>query len=140
MSDVLHFEFVEFSPWFDAFDDWLSEGVEMRFGRWLNSFFTQRGHALAHYRSAMKKAGAHDYVGAIADYSLTIDGKDTPNDIRAMATYNRALAYSAIKEDGKAARDLEAVLRMPGVPKRIETAALRRVQRVRQRDLRNDLE
>jgi hypothetical protein len=81
----------------------------------------------------MTKANKHDYRGAIADYSAAVEAEDDPSDVTAMVLYNRALAYSAIDETDKAADDLEAVLRMPEVSKRVATAALRRQARVQQR-------
>ncbi len=112
----------------------------MSFIRWVKSWFSHRGQALAAYRSGMEKANKHDYRGAIADYTAAIEDEDTPDDVRAMATYNRALAYSAIHETEKAANDLDAVLAMPGISKRVETAALRRRERVRHRAERNQQE
>ena len=110
----------------------------MNFIRWVKGWLSRRGHALAEYRSGIEKANKHDYHGAIADYTAAIEGEDTPADVRAMATYNRALAYSAIHELKKAANDLDAVLKMPGISKKIETAALRRRERVRQRAEREE--
>jgi hypothetical protein len=86
----------------------------------------------------MKKAEKHNYRAAIADYTAAIDAANTPSDVKAMAIYNRALAYSALHETTKAADDLEAVLKMPKLPKRIKTAALRRQERIRQRDKREN--
>jgi hypothetical protein len=108
--------------------------------RWIRSLFSDRGLALARYRSGIAKADKHDYPGAIADYTATIEAGDTPNDVRAMAIYNRALAYSAIHEDDKADDDLETVLKMPGLSERVRSAALRRQVRIRQREDRKDRE
>lgn len=92
---------------------------------------------MSHYREGMRKAGRHDYRGAIVDYTLAIDASDSQSDIKSMATYNRALAYSAIHDDQHAAQDLDAVLKMPHLPERIKSAALRRQKRVDQRDARD---
>lgn len=105
----------------------------MSFISWVQSLLSHRGRALAEYRSGMKKAGKRDYQGAIIDYTAAIRGEDTPDDLKTMAFYNRALAYSAIHEDEKAAQDLDTVLKMPGVSQRVKTAVLRRRERLRQR-------
>lgn len=110
----------------------------MSFVRWVYSWLSHRGRALAVYRSGMKKAGKNDFQGAIADYTAAIEGEDTPEDLKTMAIYNRALAYSAIHEDEKAADDLDRVLKMPGVSERVKTAAMRRQERVRQRTEKNE--
>lgn len=110
----------------------------MNLFRWVQSLFTRRGHALAEYRSGMKKANQKDFSGAIADYTTAIESDDTPPDVRAMATYNRALAYSALDENEKAASDLDAVLKMPGVANSVKTAAMRRRERVQQRSDREE--
>lgn len=108
----------------------------MKFLHWIQSLISHRGQALAEYRSGIKKANKHDYSGAIEDYTAAIKSEDTPDDVRAMAIYNRALAYSAIHEDNKASSDLDAVLKMPKLSEKVRTAAMRRRERIRQRLLR----
>ena len=81
----------------------------------------------------MAKAKKRDYHGAIADYSAAILAPHFPTDVKAMAIYNRALAYSAIREDAKAAEDLAAMLEMPGLPVNIKTCAQQRWERIRNR-------
>jgi hypothetical protein len=82
----------------------------------------------------MAKASQRDYEGAIADYSAAIQAPEIPTDVKAMAVYNRALAYSAIDEDAKAAEDLAALLEMPGLPENIRTATQQRRERIRRRN------
>jgi len=105
----------------------------MSFMNWVKSCLSHRGKALSLYRSGMAKANERDYDGAIADYSAAIDMPKVPADVRAMMIYNRALAYSAIHEDAKAAEDLAAVLEVAGVPENIKTAAYQRRERMRRR-------
>lgn len=81
----------------------------------------------------MAKASKGDFAGAVVDYSATIQAPNTPNDVLGMALYNRALAYSAIHEDEKAAEDLTRVLSMRGLPEKISTAASQRRERIRRR-------
>ena len=68
----------------------------------------------------MAKANKRDYDGAIADYSAAIRVPHIPTDVKAMAIYNRSLAYHAIHEDAKAAEDLTALLEMPGLYRKNE--------------------
>lgn len=103
---------------------------------WLQRLFTQRGKALAWYRSGMVKAKLGDYRGAIADYSAAIQAPDIPTDVKAMAIYNRALAYSALEEHSKAAADLATMLTIPGVPEDVKTAAHQRRVRIQMREQR----
>ncbi len=86
----------------------------------------------------MAKANRHDYHGAIADYSAAIRASDTPTDVKAMAIYNRSLAYRAIHENAKAAEDLTALLEMPGLSQRIRTEAHQRRELIRRRDDKTD--
>jgi hypothetical protein len=101
--------------------------------RWLSSLVSRRGKALSTYRAGMAKAKKNDFLGAIADYSKAIGASDIPADVKAMAIYNRALAYAAINEDKKAADDLAAMLKMPGLPENIATQARQRRERIRRR-------
>ena len=88
----------------------------------------------------MDKANKRDYDGAIADYTAAIQEPDVPTDVKAMATYNRALAYSAIHQDAKAAADLAAMLEMPGLSERIKKEAQSRRDRIRRRNDKTDHE
>lgn len=110
----------------------------MSLTRWVKSWLTHRGKALSLYRAGMAKANKRDYGGAIADYSAAIRASDIPTDVRAMAIYNRSLAYTAIHEDTKAAEDLAAVLEMPGLSERIKAEAHQRRERIRRRDEKTD--
>ena len=82
----------------------------------------------------MAKANKRDYDGAIADYSAAIRAPDIPTDVKAMAIYNRSLAYHAIHEDAKAAEDLAALLEMPGLSERMKKEAHQRRERIQRRD------
>jgi len=81
----------------------------------------------------MAKANKDDFAGAISDYSAAIQSPKIPPDVKAMAIYNRALAYSAINEDEKAAADLASLLEMPNLPENIQVAAQQRRARIRRR-------
>jgi len=85
-------------------------------------------------RRGMARANKRDYDGAIADYSAAVRAPNIPEDMKAMAVYNRALAYSAIHDDVSAAKDLAAVLAMPRLPASVRTHAQQRRDRIRRRD------
>ena len=114
-------------------DSFTGKATDMGFATWIKSCFTHRGKAISLYRIGMAKANKGDYSGAIADYSAAIDAPHIPADVKAMALYNRALAYSAVHEDAKAASDLAAVLAMPGLSENVKTAAQQRRERIRRR-------
>ena len=105
---------------------------------WVKSLFSHRGKAVSLYRSGMVKANERNFGGAIADYSAAIREPNIPTDVKAMALYNRALAYSAIHEDAKSAEDLAAVLEMPRLPQNIKTQAHQRRERIRRRNENTD--
>ena len=88
----------------------------MGFTGWLERCFSRRGKVLALYRSGIAKASKGDHRGAIADYAAAVGIPNLPSDLKAMVVYNRALAYSAIHEEERAAEDVAAVLHMPGCP------------------------
>ena len=63
--------------------------------------FSGRSKALSLYKRGMKKAKNRDLAGAVEDYTLVIKMPNVSNDVKAMALFNRALAYSrAPKSDG----------------------------------------
>ena len=105
----------------------------MSFASWLKSCFSHHGKAVSLYRSGMAKANERDYDSAIADYSAAIGKPNIPTDVKAMAIYNRALAYSAMHEDAKSAEDIAAVLELPGLPQNIKMQAKERQERMRRR-------
>jgi hypothetical protein len=82
----------------------------------------------------MSKAKNGDFAGAVLDYSATIEAAGISNDVLGMALYNRALAYSAIHENDKAAEDLARALSIPGLPENIKVAAIQRQERIRRRE------
>jgi len=110
----------------------------MSFTTWIQSLLSHRGKAISMYRSGMAKANERDYEGAIADYSAAIEMAKIPADVRAMAIYNRALAYSAINDEVKSVEDLSTLLDLPGVPENIRTAVQQRRERLRRRNEKTD--
>ena len=91
------------------------------------------------YRAGMAKARKKDYLGAIADYTAAIESPHIPDDVKGMASYNRALAYAAVNEDRKAAEDLAAMLNMSGLPENVLREARQRRERIRRRLLADEV-
>jgi len=79
----------------------------------------------------MGKANRDDFAGAIADYTVAIEAPDVPLDVKAMALYNRALAYSSEEQADRAVADLEAVIAMSAAPTNIKAAAQDRLGRLK---------
>lgn len=81
---------------------------------WLLSSFSVRHKALWNYKRGMARAKMRDHEGALTNYTAAIDSKHVPDDVKAMALYNRALVYVAAGDDPKGVDDLDSVLAMDG--------------------------
>ena len=66
-----------------------------------------------HYRLGLARDKKGDPDGAMAAYSSTISLDNAPDDVKAMALYNRALLFATRGDHGKAAADLNAIMVMP---------------------------
>ena len=84
----------------------------MRVFDWLTGQFSNRRKALSLYKRGMARARKRDRQGAINDYTTTIAMRDTPEEVKAMALYNRALAHMAAGDETKGRADLNMVLGM----------------------------
>ena len=100
---------------------------------WLTGRRSVRGSVLALYKRGLSRAVKHDPDGAMEAYSAAIKQPDAPEDLKAMALYNRALLFAAEGEDAKAVADLEAVLATPAELREIKAAAKRRLERMQHR-------
>lgn len=109
----------------------------MQFFNWVKSLFSSRGKALSLYRRGMARANKRDHVGALDDYTATIDMPNVPPDVKAMALYNRPLVYSAHHETAQAVDDLNRVLAMAETPHEIKTEARRRLERMKRQASKN---
>ena len=94
---------------------------------------TPRSEALSLYKEGMACAETKDARGAMNAYSSAIDRADAPEDVRAMALYNRALLFAAEGNTTKALTDLRAVIEMPVSVRDVKLAARRRLERLKQR-------
>ncbi len=91
---------------------------------------TPRGKAMSLYKEGIRKAEERDLEGAIASYSAVIEMASAPGDVKAMALFNRSLAYSRTQNEERAAKDLELVLAMEEATPQTKTAAKERIKRL----------
>jgi tetratricopeptide (TPR) repeat protein len=103
------------------------------FSRLLNRFFSQSGRDDDRLVEGMNLAKAGDTQKAIDIYNSLIDATSAGAVVRARALFNRALAYSSLKDDAQAAADLKQVLAMPNLPENVQTAARAQLARVSKR-------
>ncbi len=90
------------------------------------------------YQRGMIKAKLRDQDSAIADYTAVIDMLDAPDDIRAMARYNRSIAYTASHHHTEAIDDLQQLLEMKSAATNVRTAARRQFVRIQRSSDRLD--
>ena len=99
----------------------------------LFSMFSAKGKALAAYKDGMKRAKSRDWEGAIDVYTSVMNMDAAPPDLKAMAQFNRALAYNSDREFDRAKDDLNAVLASNEIPQNIRTAAEEKLNRMQKR-------
>ena len=85
------------------------------------------------YRLGLARDKKGDSDGAIAAYSSAISLDNAPDDVKAMALYNRALLFAAQGDRSKAAADLNAIMVMPTSVRGVTDAAKRRLERLQHR-------
>lgn len=95
--------------------------------------FTVRGKATARYKRGLDKAHADEFAGAIQDYTAVIQMRGVPPDLKAMATFNRGLAYSLEHDLEKANKDFQAIEAIEGAPNSVLAAAKEKLKRMRKR-------
>ena len=99
----------------------------------LFSAFSSRGKAMAAYKEGMKKAKLRDWPGAIDRYTSVMEMANAPPDLKAMAQFNRALAYNSERDFDNAKRDLDAVIAVKETPPNVRTAAEEKLARMQRR-------
>ena len=100
---------------------------------WFTGASSKRSKALAIFRHGVKRAKLRDIDGAITNYTRVMNLEDVPSDVKAMAQFNRALAYSSARKYDKATDDLDGVLAMPNIPPKVKNAAKVKRERMRKR-------
>jgi hypothetical protein len=101
--------------------------------KWLFIWRSPRREALSLYRQGLAKSEKQEWEAAVVAYTAAIGHDRAPEDVRAMALYNRALLWAAQGETVKAAADLNAIMAMPISVPGVTTAARRRLERLQHR-------
>jgi hypothetical protein len=107
---------------------------------WLQSSFSVRHKALKNYQRGMARAKRRDHEGALANYTAAIDLTNVPDDVKAMALYNRALVYVAAGDDSKGVDDLDSVLAMDGemMIVNVKTMARQKLDKMKSRNSKSN--
>jgi len=102
------------------------------FKRWLWPR-SVRSDAMSHYKRGLACGESKDLKGALSAYTSAIELPDAPDDVKAMALYNRALILVAEGAIEKALADLKVVMELPVPLHVIKLAARRRLERLQHR-------
>jgi tetratricopeptide (TPR) repeat protein len=92
-----------------------------------------RSEALSLYRQGLARAEKQDLEAALVAYTAAINLDRAPEDVKAMALYNRALLFAIQGDSGKALADLNAIVTMPISVPGVTVAARRRLERLQHR-------
>jgi hypothetical protein len=103
----------------------------MSFIKWLFGGRSARSVALSLYKRGLMCIKKHDQRGAMEGFTAAIESPGAPDDLRAMALYNRALLFAALDKFSDAVDDLNAILEMAHPLREIKVAARRRLDRMR---------
>ena len=97
--------------------------------RWLWPH-TVRSDTLSLYKHGLACGESKDVQGALSAYTSAIELANAPDDVKAMALYNRAIIFTAEGATEKALTDLRAVMGLPVPLRVIKLAAKRRLERL----------
>jgi len=92
-----------------------------------------RSDAMSLYKKGLTCSERKDLTGALHAYTLAIESPDAPEDVKAMALYNRALVLAANGAVEEAEGDLQVVMNLPVPLHAIKLAAKRRLERLKHR-------
>lgn len=99
----------------------------------LTGLLSSGGRGEESLKQAMEHAKNGRPAQAVEIYTKLVDAKGTSGELRARALFNRALAYSALKDDERALADLTQVLTVPNLAENVQIAARSQLARVRKR-------
>jgi hypothetical protein len=99
------------------------------FRRWLWPR-SVRIEVLSLYKLGLARTEKQDPEGAMDAYTSAIEQRDAPDDMKAMALYNRALLFAARGSTDHALADLQAIMEMPIPSHGVMLAAKRRLERL----------
>ena len=112
--------------------------MPMNFFRRFVARFTARGRALAQVDQGMVCANNAESDLAIKHYTNVISSSKSPGDVKAMALFNRALAYATIGKELQAKAELTAVLEMPEATAKISRSASDKLVRIKRKQKREE--
>lgn len=102
----------------------------MKLTDWLNRGSAGRRATMASYKQGLGLAASNNASAAIEAYTAAIEHDEAPEDVIAMALYNRALLLAASSTPERAIADLKIVRAMPNAPFSVKVAAKRRLGRM----------
>jgi hypothetical protein len=102
----------------------------MNIFKWMVGRSSARGAAMSHYKRGLARVRKRDPQGAMDAFTLAIELADAPEDVKAMALYNRALLFAGLGDTAQALADLNAVITMPAPLRSIKLATRRRLERI----------
>ncbi len=97
---------------------------------WLRGKCSKKFQAGLIYRRGLLKAKLHDNQAALADYTAVIEMDEAPDDLRAMALYNRSVVHLAQHQQAAAIGDLEELLGIPQAAANVKIEARRKLVRM----------
>ena len=107
----------------------------MKLFQWLIGRHSVRSTAMSRYKRGLARVAKRDPLGAMDAFTSAIELPNAPDDVKAMAMYNRALLLAGTGDAANAIADLNAVMTMPAALRSIKVAAKRRLDRMqRQKD------
>ncbi len=92
-----------------------------------------RQEVLSLYKLGIVRTERADATGALNAFTSAIEQPDAPDDVKAMALYNRALLLAARGNTDKALADLQVIMAMPIPLHDVKLAARRRLERLQHR-------
>jgi hypothetical protein len=92
-----------------------------------------RAEVLSLYKLGLAHTAKRDPKGAMDAYTSAIEQSGAPDDVKAMALYNRALLLAAGGDTVRALADLQSIMKMPSPLRGVKLAARRRLERLQHR-------
>lgn len=105
----------------------------MSFLQRLSNWFSQSGREDNLLQQAVDLAKEKRPAEAIEIYNELLRSHSVTSIVKARALFNRALAYSSLKDDERATSDLQTVISSNDAPENVRTAARTQLVRLKNR-------
>jgi len=112
--------------------------VPVNLFRQIAARFSARGRALAQVEDGMECANNSEPALAIKHYTEVIGSAKSPDDVKAMALFNRALVHATIGKETQARLELKTILDMPGATAKIKKSASDKLVRMQRKQKREE--